>query len=282
MYIHLHGMTLPIPDIRVETPDRAKKSLGQNFLVDSRVRSKILSAANLSTADLVVEIGPGRGFLTRSLVQQAGKVVAVELDEKLAQRLSNSYSNQPNLEVVTNDARNVDVDALVNRSTYKVVANLPYYAAIPILRRFLEADHRPSLMVVMLQREVANVVVAARGKMGMLSVAVQVYGKPRMVCTVPPRAFKPSPKVRSAVIRIDVYPSPAVELGSHLEFFRLVRAGFSAPRKQLRNSLSMGMDLSPSEADFILLASDIDSKRRAQTVTLGEWARLYQTLLERT
>jgi len=282
VYIHLHGMTLPIPDIRVETPDRAKKSLGQNFLVDSRVRSKILSAANLSTADLVVEIGPGRGFLTRSLVQQAGKVVAVELDEKLAQRLSNSYSNQPNLEVVTNDARNVDVGALVNRSTYKVVANLPYYAAIPILRRFLEADHKPSLMVVMLQREVANVVVAERGKMGMLSVAVQVYGKPRMVCTVPPRAFKPSPKVRSAVIRIDVYPSPAVELGSHLEFFRLVRAGFSAPRKQLRNSLSMGMDLSPSEVELILSASDIDPKRRAQTVTLGEWARLYQTLLERT
>ena len=264
-------MTLPDSG---EPPPRANKALGQHFLVDARVRRRILSAADLSPGDVVVEIGPGRGFLTSSLVQQAGKVVAVELDEGLAERLSDSYSDQPNLQVVAADAREVDIGALVGQSDYKVVANLPYYAANPILRRFLEAERKPSMIVVMLQREVAEVVAAEPGRMGLLSVAVQVYGRPRIVCGVPPRAFRPTPGVASAVVRIDLYPEPAApEVGEG--FFRLVRAGFSAPRKQIRNSLSLGLQASPGAVDAMLLAASIEPRRRAQTVTIEEWGRLY-------
>ena len=266
------AMTLPASG---EPQPRANKALGQHFLVDARVRARILAAADLTPDDVVVEIGPGRGFLTRSLVRQVGRVVAVELDESLARRLSDIYSDNPNLQVVAADAREVDIGTLVGRSDYKLVANLPYYAANPILRRFLEGERKPSVMVVMLQREVAGVVAAEPGRMGLLSVAVQVYGRPRIVCGVPPRAFRPTPGVTSAVLRIDVYPEPAApEVGEG--FFRLVRAGFSAPRKQIRNSLSVGLQIRSGEADALLLAAGIEPERRAQTLTIEEWGCMYR------
>ena len=263
------------PSLCGEPPPRANKALGQHFLVDANVRRRILAAADLAPDDVVVEIGPGRGFLTSSLVRQAGRVVAVELDRTLAERLSQTHSDSPNFRGVSGDAREVDIGALVGRSNYKVVANLPYYAANPILRRFLEAERKPSVMVVMLQREVAKLVAAGPGRMGLLSVAVQVYGSPRIVCRVPPRAFRPMPAVTSAVVRIDVCREPAVpESGEG--FFRLVRAGFSAPRKQLRNSLSRGLGASVEEAGSMLLDAGIEPKRRAQTLTIEEWGRLYR------
>ena len=222
-------------------------------------------------------MGPGRGFLTRALADRAGHVVAIEVDEALAERLNEVFSERPGVEVVTADAREVDIDSLVQRDTpYKVVANLPYYAASPIIRRFLEAERKPGLMVVMVQREVAREMVAQPGKMGLMSVAIQLYGRPRIVCYVPPRAFSPAPKVTSAVVRIDVYPGPAVPFDSEKLFFRLVRAGFSAPRKQLRNSLRRGLDISPQTAEAILTQAGIDPTRRAQTLSLTEWGELYE------
>ena len=259
-------------------PAPPKKSLGQNFLVDRRVRSRIVQAAGLSSDDLVVEVGPGRGFLTRPLVERAGRVVAVEMDEALAGRLREAFADRPNLTVVAADARDVDIGSLVDGHTsYKLVANLPYYAASPIIRRFLEADRKPELMVVMVQREVAQTMTAAPGKMGLLSVATQLYGRPRIVCHAPPSAFRPAPKVTSSVVRIDVFTEPAIALDSREQFFDLVRAGFSAPRKQLRNSLTNGLGISPQDAEAMLAKSCIDSTRRAQTLALDEWAALYET-----
>ncbi len=256
-------------------PARPKKSLGQHFLVDRGVRARIIEAAELSAGDHVVEIGAGRGFLTRALVERAGRVVAVEMDEALAERLESSLGTPPGLQVVIGDARQVDIDALVDGgSPYKLVANLPYYAATPIIRRFLEAEHKPDRIVVMVQREVARTMVAGPGKMGLLSVATQVYGTPRIVCYAPPRAFKPAPNVTSAVVRIDVYPRPALPAGPPDRFFGVVRAGFSAPRKQLRNSLGGGLAISPAAAESILARAGIDRTRRAQTLDLDEWARL--------
>jgi 16S rRNA (adenine1518-N6/adenine1519-N6)-dimethyltransferase len=156
------------------------------------------------------------------------------------------------------------------------VANLPYYAASPIIRRFLEADSKPSVMVVMVQREVAQSMAASPGKMGILSVAIQVYGRPRVVCNVPPRAFRPSPKVTSSVVRIDVYEAPAVAFDSPEGFFRLVRAGFSAPRKQIHNCLRRGLDVPPEVAREMLAMAGIDPMRRAQTLSLQDWGGLYQ------
>ena len=257
-------------------PTRPKKSLGQNFLVDRGVRARIVEAAELSPGDLVVEVGPGRGFLTKALVEQAGRVMAVEMDEALAARLRESFTDRADLTIFTADAREIDIATLVgNDAPYKLVANLPYYAASPIIRRFLEAEHKPELMVVMLQREVARSMVAGPGKMGVLSVATQLYGRPRIVCHVPPRAFRPAPKIMSSVVRIDVYRQPRIALDSTERFFGVVRAGFSAPRKQLRNSLRNGLALSPELAITMLARAGIDPTRRAQTLSLEEWGVLY-------
>ncbi len=259
-------------------PPAAKKSLGQHFLVDRRAIASIVDAADISADDLVVEIGPGRGALTRPLVERAGRLVAVEMDDILADRLREKYADRPNLSVLVEDARDVDIDALApGGAPYKVVANLPYYAASPIVRRFLEADRKPTLMVVTVQREVALEMVAKPGQMGLLSVAVQLYGAPRVVATVPPRAFRPPPKVTSSVVRIDVFPEPAVAFDSVDEFFRVVKAGFSARRKQLHNAIGRGLALEPEAARALLAEAGIDPTRRAQTLSMDEWAALYET-----
>ena len=258
-------------------PPAAKKSLGQHFLVDRGAISSIISAADLSEDDLVVEIGPGRGALTRPLIERAGRVVAVEVDAVLAARLREKYADRPGFSVIVEDAREVDIDGLApDGAPYKVVANLPYYAASPIVRRFLEADGKPRLLVVTVQREVAQEMVAKPGQMGLLSVAVQLYGTPRIVATVPPRAFRPPPKVTSAVVRIDVRPEPAVAFDSPDGFFRVVKAGFSARRKQLHNSIGRGLELEPETAKALLADAGIDPTRRAQTLSLDEWAALYE------
>ena len=258
-------------------PPAAKKSLGQHFLVDRGAISSIISAADLSEDDLVVEIGPGRGALTRPLIERAGRLVAVEVDAVLADRLREKYADRPGFSVIVEDAREVDIDGLAPDGTpYKVVANLPYYAASPIVRRFLEADRKPRLLVVTVQREVAQEMVAKPGQMGLLSVAVQLYGTPRIVATVPPRAFRPPPKVTSAVVRIDVLPEPAVAFDSADDFFRVVKAGFSARRKQLHNAIGRGLELEPDAAKTLLADAGIDPTRRAQTLSLDEWAALYE------
>ena len=219
----------------------AKKSLGQNFLVDRRIVTRIIAAAELTPEDTVLEIGPGRGTLTRPLAEYAASLTAIELDDNLAAALTTEFASQPHVRVIHADAREVDISTIAPPQTpYKVVANLPYYAAQPIVRRFLEAEHKPTLMVIMLQREVARTMTAAPGDMSLLSVATQLYGKPRIVTSVPPRAFRPAPKVTSAVVRIDVFPQPALPIDSIDAFFTLVRAGFSAPAQADPQLLAAG------------------------------------------
>ncbi len=223
----------------------------------------------------MVEVGPGRGILTRELVKLARRVVAVEIDETLAARLPSRTGNPANLQVMQADARTADLDT---QGSYKVVANLPYYAANPIVRRFLEADRQPDRLVVMVQREVAQSMAASPGRMTVLSVAVQFYGSPRMVCSVPPRAFRPAPKVHSAVVCIDVCPDARKRVDDESRFFELVRAGFAAPRKQLRNSLAQGLRVAGTESSELLERTGIDAQRRPGTLTVEEWISLYKAL----
>ncbi len=254
-----------------------RKSLGQHFLHDSRIVGRILTAANIQPDDLVLEIGPGLGVLTRKLVQLAGKVVAVEMDWELAGSLPSRLNHPPNLHVTQGDARTIDFSPLLgDAASYKVVANLPYYAANPIVRRFLEADTAPELLVVMVQKEVAESMLAGPGGMTMLSVATQFYAAPSLVCNVPPRSFRPPPTVRSSVVRLDVRPRPAVDVQEPTAFFDLVRAGFSAPRKQLRNSLSHGLGEHPTLVAQLLADLELDGSRRAETLTLDEWALIHR------
>ena len=260
-------------------PAPPRKALGQHFLVDGRILNRLLTASDLTPPDVVLEIGPGRGALTRQLLRRAGRVIAIELDAALAAALPARMGHPAHLEVVNTDARTVDLAALLTAATpYKVIANLPYYAANPILRRFLELDddHRPQLLTVMVQREVADSIVAAPGRMSLLSVAVQYYAIPKLICAVPPAAFRPPPKVASAVVRLDLRPQPAVAVADSAAFFALVRAGFAAPRKQLRNSLGQGLRQPGSSIDPLLAAAAIDGRRRAETLSLAEWAALYQ------
>ena len=267
---------------------RAKKGLGQHFLVDEEVLKLVVSSAQLTTDDVVVEIGPGLGVLTRELAGQAGRVIAVELDDRLAAILKQSLSSSGNITVINEDVLKIDPETLLEgleenaslaagrASVYKVVANLPYYITSPVLRHFLEASLKPQIMVVMVQKEVAEEIVAEPGQMSLLSVGVQLYGQPVMVGHVPAGCFYPAPKVDSAIVRITPYPRPAIEIADRESFFSLVRAGFSAARKQMGNSLAQGLGVPKSEATSLLEKAGIGARRRAETLTLEEWARLWR------
>ncbi len=258
---------------------RARKSLGQHFLADASVLQTIVEAAELSSADTVIEVGPGLGILTVELVRRAGNVVAVELDTKLASLLKRRLASLANLRVINADILKVSPSELLERTShYKVVANLPYYITSPVLRYFVEASPRPSLMVVMVQKEVGEAIVAGPGKMSLLAVSLQVYSKPRIVSHVPAQCFYPQPKVDSVIVRFDLSPEPEVKVADIGGFFDLVRAGFNSPRKQLHNSLAHSLGMKLAEVTLLLEGANIDSKRRAETLSLEEWARLYEVL----
>jgi 16S rRNA (adenine1518-N6/adenine1519-N6)-dimethyltransferase len=223
-----------------------------------------------------VEIGSGRGVLTAELVKKAQHVIAIELDSNLASSLPDRLGCPTNLHVICADAREYNFDEVLSSGlSYKLMANLPYYAARPIIRRFLEYDYRPSVMVVMVQEEVGRAMTATPGHMTMLSVAVQYYGLPRFVCSVPPSAFKPSPKVKSAVVKIELRSQPVLAVSQDDEFFNLVRAGFSSPRKQLHNSLGKGLRILPVEASRLVEEAGLEHSRRPGTLALEEWGDLY-------
>ncbi|MCL5959314.1 MAG: 16S rRNA (adenine(1518)-N(6)/adenine(1519)-N(6))-dimethyltransferase RsmA [Chloroflexi bacterium] len=254
--------------------------MGQNFLVDEEVLSKIIQAADLRFRDSVVEVGPGLGVLTKELAKRASRVVAVELDRGLAAALAKTLIGFSNVEIITEDVLKFDPAQHVEDLRYKLVANLPYYITSPSLRHFLEADARPETMVVMVQKEVAQRMVAKPGAMSVLAVSVQYYGEPTLLFTVPAGAFYPPPKVDSAVVRIRVFERPAVDVPPE-KFFRVVHAGFSQPRKQLHNALAQTIWLPPNAAVDILRGAGIDEKRRAQTLSLEDWARICREMEQR-
>jgi len=262
---------------------RAKKGLGQHFLVDRGVLEKIISAAELAPSDTVIEVGPGLGILTGELVKKAANVIAIEADSKLASSLQKTFSEIPQLTVLNADVFEIDPGEIFakKRRSYKIVANLPYYIAAPILRHFLEASLKPSLMVVMVQKEVGQSIVAAPGDMSILGISVQLYGKPTIVDYVPAQSFYPQPKVDSAIVRIDVYPKPAIEVESIAGFFEIVKAGFSAPRKQIRNSLALGLQVTSAEAEELLEKAGISPQRRPETLSLEEWAKLHRAFVSK-
>ena len=256
---------------------RAKKGLGQNFLVDKHVLSRIVAAAKLTCDDCVVEVGPGLGVLTQELAKEAGHVVAVELDSTMAAALREKFADSSNVEIVEADILECAPESLVSKKrNYKVVGALPYNIASAVLRRFLEARHKPAMIVAVVQKEVAQSIVAKPGDMSLLSVGIQLYGRPSIVKYIGPRSFYPQPKVDSAIVRIDVYTEPPIEVEEEADFFSVVRGGFSTPRKQLRNSLSYGLNITSQEAGALLDGAGIDPRRRAETLSIGEWAALYR------
>jgi 16S rRNA (adenine1518-N6/adenine1519-N6)-dimethyltransferase len=256
-----------------------RKALGQHFLIDKDRLQDILDAASLTSEDTVIEIGPGIGIMTRELAARAGHVIAVEKDRVLAEGLSKNLSHLNNVLVVIGDARDINMmDLLGDTSSYKVVANLPYYAASPIVRRFLESKVPPTSMVFMMQKEVAQNMVAGPGDLSIIGVATQFYGKPRIVSYVSPSAFYPPPNVKSAIVHIEVYRRPAIDVDDPSLFFYVVRSGFAAPRKRLSNSLSLGLSITPSATQELLALAGVSTSLRPQDLYLEQWAQIYRVI----
>ncbi len=276
--------TSPVKALLQQFGLKAQKRLGQHFLVDGDILECILSAAELSCKDIVVEVGPGLGILTKRLAEVVGKVIAVELDFKLVRMLRESLVSFSNVEIVHADILKIAPQQLLGdflatpelAQGYKVVANLPYYITSAILRHFLEAWAKPSLMVVMVQKEVGEAIAANPGKMSLLSVSTQFYSKPTIIAFVPAGSFYPPPKVDSLILRLDVYSKPPIEVSDVDSFFDIVSCGFRSPRKQLRNSLAKALGMSPSQVALLLGRAGIEARRRAETLNLGEWKELWE------
>ena len=257
---------------------RAHKSLGQNFLQDPLALETIVSAAEIREADTVLEIGPGLGSLTRYLAVAAREVVAVELDENLLPPLKAILSPYPNIRLIHGDILELAPGELALDEDYLVVANIPYYITSAVIRHLLENDPKPRRVVLTIQKEVAQRICAQPGDLSLLALSVQVYGNPRIATQIPAEAFFPAPKVDSAVLIVDMYPSPLIDEQQLDTFFRLTKAGFSQKRKTLRNSLSAGLHISPAQTTEWLTRVGIDPQRRAETLSIPEWQRLVETM----
>jgi 16S rRNA (adenine1518-N6/adenine1519-N6)-dimethyltransferase len=258
---------------------KPRRGLSQSFLTDSGVTRQMASAAQISAGDEVLEVGPGLGILTQTLARTARRVVAFELDRDLAAALPRMVPE--NVQIVQGDALTLDPSEYLT-GQYKLVANLPYQITSPFLFRYLEIEPTPTTMVVMVQREVAERIVASVGSLSYLAVAVQSVASPRIVRQVPPGSFHPRPKVDSAVLKLEPLVEPLVPRERRRAFLNLVRAGFGQPRKQLLNSFEQGFAKGPggqvprTEIRRLLDAAGIGSERRPQELTLNEWRVLFE------
>ncbi len=257
---------------------RPDKRLGQHFLVEPKHLRKVLAAAELSGGESVLEIGAGIGTLTVGLAEQARRVIAVEYDARLLPALREAMEPGAMVEIIHGDILDLDLEELVDEQDYWVIANIPYHITSMLLRRLLEAPKSASRVVLTVQREVAERVVASPGQMSLLALSVQAYGVPALKGRIPPQAFYPEPRVESSVLRIDIHPDPLVPARLVAPFFRLARAGFAQRRKKLRNALAGGLDQDPARVVAWLHDARIDPSRRAQELSLQEWIRLAKTI----
>jgi len=253
---------------------RPSKALGQHFLHDERVVARIVAAAGIERDTIVLEVGPGLGIMTRKLAALAGQVIAVEKDRRLAALLAQTMPS--NVSVIEADALEIDPVALAGRS-YVVIANLPYSVGNAVIRRLLEADPPPRSLTVMVQREVAERIVARPPRMSVLSVAVQFFGEVRLLFRVGKGAFNPPPNVESAVIRIETRPPP-IPRGDFDPFFTVVRAGFGQRRKQLANALAANLGIPRERVNLAIAAAQLPSMVRAEELSVANWVTLYQAL----
>jgi len=244
--------------------NKPKKSLGQNFLKSEKIAQEIVEAGEVCSEDIVLEVGPGEGILTAELLKKAKKVIAVEKDEQLAEFLKIKFINEiknGKLEIISDDILKLDFNNKLFAKSYKLIANIPYYITSHLLRTFLESDYQPSLMVLMVQKEVAERIVGT--KESILSISVKAYGEPEIIRKVPASYFSPAPKVDSAVIKISNISKIFFKDISENKFFETVKKGFSQKRKMLINNLKTNKD--------VFKACNIAEKARAEDVSLDQW-----------
>ncbi len=243
------------------------KYLGQNFLTSRKIVEDIISAADLKPDDIVLEVGPGKGILTEAILEKIpkGKLIAVEKDKRFAEYLQDKYKSHKNLSIINDDILKFDTSGYsLVASGYKIVANIPYYITSRFLRKFLQSDYQPSKMVLMVQKEVAERIVAKDGKESILSISVKAYGVPKIIKKVPASYFAPKPKVDSAILLIDNISKKLFEGIDEKKFFEIVRKGFSSKRKFLKNNLKL-LDTE------CLIKCGIAEKTRAEDLSKESW-----------
>ena len=261
----------------------ANKRLGQNFLVDDEAIKKIVEAANITNNDLIIEIGPGLGTLTNVMLEKAGKVVAIELDEKMVQVLNDRFANYDNFELINEDVMKVNLKDLIKKEkasqirTAKVVANLPYYITTPIIMKLLEDKLDIESITVMIQKEVADRLVTnpGTGDTGAITYSISYYTEPTRITEVPNTSFIPQPEVNSTVIKLDVLDRPRVEVSDEALLFKVIKAAFMQKRKTLLNSLAnSGLFGTKQDLESMLTSLNIDLNKRAEKLTLEEFANI--------
>ncbi len=262
------------------------KRLGQHFLISQKALQKIIQTAEISKKDIVLEIGPGLGILTQELAQRAKKVIAVEKDKRMVTRLQETLKDHQNVEIIHNDIlkilRDSPSDTVLESRTvseglslkkYKVVANIPYYLTSPLIRLFLESARPPQEMILLIQKEVAQRICAKPPKMSLLAVAVQFYSQPKIISYVSKKSFWPRPKVDSAIIKISQIKKP--KNINPEKFFRIVKAGFASPRKQLINNLFQKLNLDRGKIKKALTQCRLDIQVRAENLSVEDWLKLF-------
>ncbi len=258
----------------------ANKNLGQNFLVDDDTVSGIIEAANISKDDLVIEIGPGLGTITKELLEKAGKVICIELDERMITILNDRFSLYDNFELINEDVLKVNLQELINNAKYKttkIVANLPYYITTPIIMKLLEERLDIETITVMIQKEVAQRLVAepGKGESGAITYAIHYYTKSRIVLQVPNTAFIPEPKVNSTVIQLEVQKEPTVKVSNEEKLFELIKIAFMQKRKTLVNALTNSNKYGDKEKiEKTIEQMGLDIRIRPEKLTLEQYAEL--------
>lgn len=248
-----------------------KKHLGQHFLINKQVLKKIIEVSEISPNDLIVEVGPGLGVLTEELAKKAGKVITIEKDQRLAALLKETLKSFPNIDFINADALKIPPSNI----SYKLIANIPYQITSPLLAHFLlpKQGKRPELIVILIQKEVAEKICAKPPHLNLLAILVQTFGKPKIIQTVAAGDFFPPPKVTSVILKIEIFKKPAVNCNLE-QFFKIVRAGFGQKRKTLLNSLSHNLKLPSETIKQALQNCHIDPSLRAETLTLSEWEKI--------
>ena len=262
----------------------ANKNLGQNFLIDDEAVNGIVEAAKVSKDDLIIEIGPGLGTLTKELLDRAGKVICIELDKRMIEILNDRFSMYDNFKVLNEDVLKVDLKNLISKEkiiTTKIVANLPYYITTPIIMKLLEERLDIETITVMIQKEVADRLVTnpGTGDTGAITYAIHYYTEPKRVLEVPNTAFIPAPKVNSTVINLDILKEPKVKVQDEAKLFELIKTAFMQKRKTLLNALSNSNKYgSKEEISKVLELLKIDSRVRPEKLTLEEFAKITETI----
>lgn len=270
-------MNKPIIDVTRILKDynlRAQKEYGQNFLQDPDILQSIADCAEIQADETVLEIGPGLGTLTVYLAEQAKQVKCIEIDAGFVRVLKKTTASCSNVQVILGDILQTDPATVAGSDDFLVVANVPYYITSAIFRHLLGASKKPKRIILTIQKEVAERICNIHEEQSLLSLSIQIYGKPRIMQRIPAAAFNPVPKVDSAVLRVDLFDQPVIPIDQIPAFFKLTKAGFSQKRKTLKNSLSATLNKKPTEIQDLLLSQQVDPNRRAETLSIEEWQRL--------